>query len=333
MLVRPFSRPGLTLLEVLAAIFIMGVGLLALFTLFPLGALSMARAVRDDRATAIAANASALAAIVDLRNDLDVVLALTATPILDQTLPIQNPARFASPPDPLGQGYPVLVDPKYVNLGAGNLGYTQGVTPGIQRIAPAYVKKNGAIDTTRVARWFTFLDEITFVKTGAPKVDTTVTPSYLERPGTYTCTYLVRRPKMNVPDLVEMSVLIYANRASELAEGETTFLNVNTTPPPTLKVLGTAGTNTITFDYATKPNIRKGWWILDVTYNGTIPTTNPPAGYGSVNAHPYRVESVQDTGANQITLEVDPPLKANVNTFVLLENVIAVVDRSTTWKP
>jgi cell division protein FtsB len=45
------------LLEVLTAIFISGVGLLALLVLFPLGALSMAQAIKDDRADKIASNA------------------------------------------------------------------------------------------------------------------------------------------------------------------------------------------------------------------------------------------------------------------------------------
>ena len=42
--------PQITLTEVLASIFITGVGQLALLTLFPLGALEMAQAIRDDRA-------------------------------------------------------------------------------------------------------------------------------------------------------------------------------------------------------------------------------------------------------------------------------------------
>ena len=42
-------RRGVTLLEVLAVIFIAGVGLLALLTLFPAGLLEMAQAIRDDR--------------------------------------------------------------------------------------------------------------------------------------------------------------------------------------------------------------------------------------------------------------------------------------------
>ena len=54
------TQTGTTLLEVLVAIFITGVGLLALLTLFPLGALEMARAIDDDRTTAFAADAVAL---------------------------------------------------------------------------------------------------------------------------------------------------------------------------------------------------------------------------------------------------------------------------------
>jgi len=50
----PSRRRGVTLLEVLAAIVIVGVGMMALLVLFPLGALSMARAVQDDRAANIA---------------------------------------------------------------------------------------------------------------------------------------------------------------------------------------------------------------------------------------------------------------------------------------
>lgn len=51
---------GATLLEVLVAIFIMGIGLLALLTPFPLGALEMARSIQDDRAGHIATAAGTL---------------------------------------------------------------------------------------------------------------------------------------------------------------------------------------------------------------------------------------------------------------------------------
>ena len=53
------SSAGVTLVEVLTALFVMGIGLLALLTLFPLGALTMAQAIKDDRAGAIADQATA----------------------------------------------------------------------------------------------------------------------------------------------------------------------------------------------------------------------------------------------------------------------------------
>src|SRR5437763_13279942 len=50
-------RSGTTLTEVLMAIFIMGIGLMALLTLFPMGALQMAQALKDQRAAEEAASA------------------------------------------------------------------------------------------------------------------------------------------------------------------------------------------------------------------------------------------------------------------------------------
>src|SRR5690348_1094775 len=50
------GRAGFTLVEALVAIFVLAIGLLALLTLFPLGALTMAQAIRDDRAALASAN-------------------------------------------------------------------------------------------------------------------------------------------------------------------------------------------------------------------------------------------------------------------------------------
>lgn len=60
---RRRCRPGVTLIEVLLAIFITGVGLLALLTLFPLGVLRMAEAIKDDRAAALAVEAAEFSAV------------------------------------------------------------------------------------------------------------------------------------------------------------------------------------------------------------------------------------------------------------------------------
>src|SRR3954470_13764147 len=121
-LYRPAPRrPGVTLLEVLTAIFIMAIGMLALLTLFPAGALSMARAVRDDRAATIGANAAAVASAAGLRNDSKVLAAMKAT----------------TPPNP------VMVDPHYQNIGATSVGgYTSGTftAASITRVTPDLVR-------------------------------------------------------------------------------------------------------------------------------------------------------------------------------------------------
>src|SRR5262249_49492109 len=55
---RP-RRSGTSLTEVLIAIFIMALGLMALLTLFPLGLLQMAASIKDDQCARAAANAEA----------------------------------------------------------------------------------------------------------------------------------------------------------------------------------------------------------------------------------------------------------------------------------
>src|ERR1700752_85863 len=52
-------RNATSLVEVLISIFIMALGLMALLTLFPLGAVHMSRALQDHRAGTLAANSAA----------------------------------------------------------------------------------------------------------------------------------------------------------------------------------------------------------------------------------------------------------------------------------
>jgi hypothetical protein len=51
------SEAGVTFVELMAAISAAGIGLLGILVLFPLGALEMARALKDDRTAAVAAQA------------------------------------------------------------------------------------------------------------------------------------------------------------------------------------------------------------------------------------------------------------------------------------
>jgi hypothetical protein len=267
---RKNFRPGLSLLEVLTAIFIMGIGMLALMTLFPAGALSMARAIREDRAAAIGANGLALAAATDLCNDANVTAAFN------------------------GGNNLIFVDPHYAKLDANYRG--------IPRIRPAFLPAPPPTPDTLLARFFVFQDEIKFDATGAaaPTVD---------RPGTYSIAYALRRPQGSV-SFTEVNVLVFAQRNTDLVEGETIF---------TLNPIGTVGNLSITL--TGNQDIRQRSWIMDIT-------TNSP-NYGDF----YRVETVSNDAANNTVLGLDRPLKANVNQILHFRDVIAVIERGAIWHP
>ncbi|MFM7148573.1 MAG: hypothetical protein ACKO23_01905, partial [Gemmataceae bacterium] len=290
------KRPGVSLLAVLTAIFIMGVGMLALLTLFPLGALSMARAIKDDRAAVIAANAAAVATAFDLRNDPKVVEAFTG----------RQPASPSLP------SVPVLVDPQY-SLTVKNLGENLPQSPGIPRVPASFA---GSLTPEEIARWFTFQDEIEFDTLGGAKGAPAV-----NRPGTYTIAYLIRRPRFASPELTDLSVIVYSLRATESPSPERTI------------VANMAGTgSSLTFNYQNnlpapaipRPDIRKGTWIIDTSSDNSTQV---------MNGHIYRVENVTDSGPGEYTLELDRPLKAIPKQITILEKAIAVIERGTSWKP
>ena len=55
-MIRTPRRPGTTLMEVLIATGILAIGMLAILALFPIGAISMARAINQNRSADHAAN-------------------------------------------------------------------------------------------------------------------------------------------------------------------------------------------------------------------------------------------------------------------------------------
>lgn len=127
-------RPGLSLTEVLVALFIMGIGTIAILTLFPLGALNMAQAFRDDRCTQAASQADAFLRyyVKDKASRNSSSNNLTAAPPTGEpfyhAMSDPDPGKVATaqlipvpptpPPAPMRAGYPVVIDPLgYLNRG------------------------------------------------------------------------------------------------------------------------------------------------------------------------------------------------------------------------
>lgn len=315
-------RPAVTLVEVLIAIFVMGIGMLALLVLFPLGALSIARALQDDRAAQAGANASAVANALDVRHDPAV------TPAFADPFPSLPPAlrrQYQLPPGLTGvwtgPGWPVFIDPYYFNFGPtyASLGsFPAAQTPGIPRRGMSGIT-TGAL----TVRWFTLLDDITFTSgelaDGSPEAPSGV----VKRGDRYTWAYLVKPARVSNPEVVDLSVVVYSGRAVQVPSLEQPYAAV-----------GLKGDTTLTVTYTgDKPQFRKGVWILDVTYDST--TLIPHADF-------YRVIGTTDIDASTVQLEIQGTLKAPLpapagnspsGAIVLMDNVVEVFDRGSGWRP
>jgi hypothetical protein len=284
------SRPGITLVEVLISLFIMAIGLLSLLTLFLTGALSMGQSLQADRAAAAAQIAAESAEVMALRHD-PAVTAAFATP----------------PPGGTGGDWPVFVDAFGAAVNPAPLG--AGPTPGVPRVQPSYART-----TPLAARWFSLLDDVTFGEDGKP-------PSGpVQRGGRFTWAYLLRRPRADRPEAVDLSVVVYAGRDTQTGTGETVYLASGNKGEAGLLLSYTAAQG--------KPALRGGGWVLDVSPEeaGTAPRTRPP------RAVFHRVAGVADTRGG-LYLEVEPELQGPVSAVVVLDNAVEVFRLGTGRAP
>jgi prepilin-type N-terminal cleavage/methylation domain-containing protein len=321
-------RPGVTLVEVLVAIFIMGIGLICLLTLFPLGIVNMAQAIKDDRTAYAGHTAINLARTFQLYKDDSVWAIQNAT----NAAPPQNwylnpypklPKQFPSQYGMGLAGYPVYLDP----IGNGGSATLANQANGIPRIGKFTASPQSSLTSSSLtaARWFSTRDDLDF-STDAVPIQTGV--GLIQPPAKYSWAYLSKPtycsqsppagsfPQATTPvpsnlTSFDVTVVVYANRSL--------FAGNNT--ENAYKASISVSTNQIAVSYAgTKPNIRKGGWVMD----GTM---EPGGGYF------YRVVSVDDfTTKNQLMIEtLTPPVvgsssfpKTFDRTLIVLDNVVEV---------
>jgi type II secretory pathway pseudopilin PulG len=314
-------RAGATLLEVLVAIFIMGIGLLAILALFPLGAFRMAEAIQNDRAGHLALNGLAVAQTYNLRNDSEVTAAFS--------LPDPTPGTKVPPVHPDLPGYPVYVDPVGVRttlLAPLWVGGQLGANPGqaiLPRRASAFVGGSAAPSKVLTLRWFALTDDILFGPDGIPPA---AGSAVVEREGSLSYALMFRRPRSSVSNVVEVSVVVYSRRplVAKVGGGETPYAATFNTPSTNMITLNTTG--------SAKPRLQAGSWILDATFKTA--TLNNQA-YGWSHAYFYRVVSVNETAPDVFEIEVATPLRdwpaAGNGTIIVMDNVVEVLERGTGW--
>jgi hypothetical protein len=326
-------RPAVTLIEALVAIFVMAIGLLALLTLFPLGAVQMAQALKDQRTAEAAAKATAHFKAFNLANDQS--LTYQIPPNTKPTDPRyyyfeNNPAYPGSSLPPLQAGYniptyPVFMDPTGVSplngLGMGS-GVGQ-VFPNVSPIPRVPVSNIPSTPSYLQTQQFSLLDDLTFGDNGLP--DTT---AGLQREGRYTWAYMLRRVRPFVqsqPVPLDLTVVVYSGRApGGPGVGETIYTNTQ---------FGASGPNVVSIPWSgTKPALRRGSWVLDARM---VDASNNPAPQGYF----YRVVNVTDLANNVVEIEVQSPLGGPLRTqnnsptgpLIVMENVVEVFEKGINY--
>jgi hypothetical protein len=317
------ARPGLSLVEVLVAIFIMGIGCVAILTLFPLGALNMAQALKDDRTAQAASQADAYmrwywkAYLVETSTD------TTLASKLDDA---DGPAA-GNPPAAAGEpSYPVFVDPMgyYARGGSPNQSINGTLIPRVT-LSLLGTQSNPSLAALRTC---SLLDGYTFDARAAGQPinqDTTL----VDREYRYNWAWVLQRPNNSDRNTAMMTVVVFDKRAHMYVppNAERTF-----NPAPNGAAVGSS---LIQFPAGTNTGLIKGGWIMDATSLG------PPASVR--NCHFYRVVSVTDNPGNgTVDVELQTPLKPDTQpvgapvgfpgqwrTFVALAGVSEVFERPT----
>jgi prepilin-type N-terminal cleavage/methylation domain-containing protein len=319
---NPKSRRGVTLMEVLIAMFVMALGLLSVLALFPLGAKQMADAVKDERTLQTALIVEENARIfwrnlypTNATLDSDPSVAFAAEPAL-QAFDNPDPAYETMGPVPmiiqsrtllsLGSSeasFPVYFDGigRQYQSGAFQLwvGGQTGILPR-RSIAQLNPLINATLTRAQIiagtTRLFSLMDDMYFTAEG-----TATNP--ISRDYRYNADFMLQRAVNSIPGQANLTVIVYRNRpVSDTPNIETSFTHTYTP---------SVGSTLVSFSSAglTAPPIKTGGWILlaGQTNNSTtqMNTTHPVYPYADF----YRVVSVQvNTSASTYTLEVSPPL-------------------------
>lgn len=297
-------RKGVTLTEVLVSIFIMGIGLLSLLVLFPLGAVNMAQAIKDERVTMAAQNAFALARLNSSPNNPTTSLAIYPLS-LDFNLisplnlytnpgsPILNVAPAPPPPQFNGFNlfdltqfttnpgicYPVYVDPQGVLLGSSRMGFFATTSPQGVVVHPGFARANVSFITLQpqISKFLTTLDDMTFTEDGIVDIQPPAPGGSFTREGRYSWAYMFRgRPSGNPPfSGVDAWVVLYEKRS--LAGSAVPITNPAGAPNVALPLEETSypvdytvGNNVVTLHTAglNPPALKKGTWVMDATILG-----------------------------------------------------------------
>lgn len=362
------ARPGVTLMEVLVASFIMAVGLVSAMAFFPVGAMNMVRSVRDQRSAQLAANSNTMLHAwwkdcwVDPATGLVIPEEVASSPAGgESTIEWLDTDRYTGTSIlrvDSGHSHPVMIDP----LGAGVYGPlmpdilppSNGSTsvPSVGGFMPRlYLNKvfgtNPAIVGTSARRNQLRLcalpDDMAFAPNGEADNpgDVGNKVNQFDRGYRYSCAWVLQREHNSNPYDVRVHTLTFDARPLDLPDGDQFYATADLSLPDQVTL---PSGNLQAFQLQIKtlasalPRTRKGGWIM-VAYHANYKAT--PTSAKDFKPSRWIVSFHRTTGQNDVQVGSDNfrtlALEHSIQTpqyfddvrVVVFEKLIEVFDRGT----
>lgn len=330
------KRRGVSLVEALVALFVAALGMTALLTLFPLGALQMGQALKDGRCAQSAQEADSLIRWYweKYQPNSTANTELLASFSRGDYLPPPSPRTEWIPPTDAGPSFPIFIDPlgEASTWPSGPLQKNRvGNFEFFPRRVPKYLLPGATTEirllptTAQIFRFCMLQDELNYSQAGTPQLNAA---DKIERGSTYTWAWLVQRPNNQRLGQINMSVVVFDNfRPAGYADLDTE----RTFPETAAQIVVTPGTTALTLPYDVtrpKPRLMRGRWLLDVT------PVDPATSARLRHAIFYRVVSVNDEIPGQLNIEVETPFRRSDErpepyngTFIVMPGVVEVFER------
>jgi hypothetical protein len=278
-------RPGLSVTEVLVALFILALGVIAIQTMFPLAASQLLVAVREDRSALAAVTGDATfrsywrTEVAEANGGNEPFFAYLDNP----NIPGLPPARSTE------HSYPVIVDPMgYVARSGpdrdrfGDGGVTLIRRAPVNALLPATDPRHNRATAGNPAayalRMCSLMDGMGYDEFGRA-FDPGGNPS-ADREFRYNWFWIVQRTNNANKTAANLTVVVFDKRAHLHA------------PPRSEEV----------FAATFSPDLRAGNWVMDAT------VAQEPAGNWVRHAHLYRVARVEPQGANTL-VDLETPVR------------------------
>lgn len=318
-------RPGLTMTELLVAIFIVAIGLAGVMSMVPFGAKQMSDALVADRT---ATHATAIDGMMRSYWKQKIVEDKTGNgsgePFWQA---LDNAASLGAPPTPAPattpltvaagsaeQSFPVFIDP----MGFGVTRPTVASNNWVGDNGDTYIPRRtmtGFANPDQAVRMWSQPDGFSWDDDSQPKSGAEM------REFRYNALAVIQRPTNSDRNVATLKIVVFSNRRPRFFPTGSEHVipksaNVTFTPTATAIQIPTA-------QVPANVELRKGGWIMDATVDGTLRQANF-----------YRIVSVLENTPGTFDVELHTPIKradGGTNqytaTLVLMPGVAAVFER------